>query len=91
MEARALRSHQGVGRRAGDAAQAFSPARPRLPGVEAELSYLAPTAERPYNYMYEPPGGIAQQNCDYRLRPVWIGDARTMASPPSIHDQGFAL
>jgi len=91
MEAQALDRHLGVHGLAGDAAHAFLPARPRLPGVEAPLSYLTPTAERPYNYMYEPASDIAQQNCDYRLRPVWIGDARAMASPPSIDDQGFAL
>jgi hypothetical protein len=89
MQAQALESHEGVHGRAGNTA--FSPARPRLPGVEAALSYLAPTAERPDNYMYEPPAGIAQQNCEYRLRAVWIGDARAMASPPSIHDEGFEL
>ena len=91
METRALASRLGADGRAGDAPYACSPARSRPPGVEARLSYLAPTAERPYNYMYEPPAGIAQQNCEYRLRPVWIGDARAMASPPSLHDQGFEL
>jgi hypothetical protein len=91
MQAQALESHQSVYERAGNTACAFSPAKPRLPGVEAGLSYLAPTAERPYNYMYEPPAGIAQQNCEYRLRPVWIGDARAMALPPSIHGEGFEL
>ena len=91
MQVRALGSSQGVQGWAGDTVYAFSPARPRLPGVEAGLSYLAPTAERPYNYMCEPPAGIAQQNCEYRLRPVWIGDARAMASPPSIQDEGFEL
>jgi hypothetical protein len=91
MEAQALASHHNVHGRAGNTACAFSPATPRLPGVEAGLSYLVPTAERPHSYMYEPPVGIAQQNCEYRLRPVWIGDARATASPPSIHDEGFEL
>jgi hypothetical protein len=91
MQAQALDSHQGVYGRAGRMANAFSPARPRPNGVEAGLSYLAPTAERPYSYMYDPPAGIARQNCEYRLRPVWIGDARAMASPPSIHVEGFEL
>jgi len=90
MQAHAPDSTQVI-RRVDDTAYAFSPARSGLPGVEAGLSYLAPTAERPYNYMYEPPAGIARQNCEYQLRPVWIGDARAMASPPSIHDEGFEL
>jgi hypothetical protein len=91
MQAQALDPYQSVRGRSGDTAPAFLPAKPRLPGVEAVLSYLAPTTVRPYNYMYEPPAGIAQQNCEYRICPVWIGDARAMASPPSIHDEGFEL
>jgi hypothetical protein len=47
--------------------------------------------ERPYNYMYEPPAGTARQNCDYRVSEVRIADARAMASPPSIHVEGFEL
>ena len=46
--------------------------------------------ERPYNYMYEPPAGTAQENCEYRVSPVWINDARAMASP-SIQVEGFEL
>src|SRR5215469_5819951 len=91
MEVQALGAHHGIHGRAGDTAFAFSPARPRLPGVEARLAYLAPTAERPYNYMHEPPAGIAQQNCEYRLCAVRISDGRAMASPPSIHHEGFEL
>jgi transcriptional regulator GlxA family with amidase domain len=56
----------------------------------AGLAYLAPITERPYNYMYEPSTGTAQQNCEYRVSPVWIKDARAMASP-SIHVEGFEL
>jgi hypothetical protein len=69
----------------------FSPAIPRPPGVTAELAYLAPITERPYNYMYEPPTGAAQQNCEYRMSAVRIEDARAMASPPSVHVEGFEL
>lgn len=91
MQAQTLDSYQGVRGRADDAGYGFSPATPRLPGVKAGLAYLAPTAERPYTYMYEPPAGTARQNCEYRVCPVWIADARAMASPPSIHEQGFEL
>jgi hypothetical protein len=41
--------------------------------------------------MYEPPTGTPQENCEYRVSPVWITDARAMASPPSIHVEGFEL
>jgi len=66
MQIQALDSRRDVGERADDAVYRFSPAIPRLPGVTAALAYLAPTTERPYNYMYEPPAGTAQENCEYR-------------------------
>ena len=91
MQIQALDSRRDVGERADDAVYRFSPAIPRLPGVTAVLAYLAPTTERPYNYMYEPPAGTARENCEYRESPVWIKDARAMASPPAIHVEGFEL
>jgi len=91
MPIQALDSRRDVGERADDAVYRFSPAIPRIPGVTAGLAYLAPTTERPYNYMYEPPAGTARENCEYRLSPVRINDARAMASPPSIHVEGFEL
>ena len=91
MQIQALDSRRDVGERADDAVYRFSPAIPRLPGVTAALAYLAPTTERPYNYMYEPPAGTARENCEYRESPVWIRDARAMASPPAIHVEGFEL
>src|SRR6516164_6138400 len=71
--------------------QIFTDDIPRLPGVTAVLAYLVSTTERPYNYMYEPPAGTARENCEYRESPVWIKDARAMASPPAIHVEGFEL
>jgi hypothetical protein len=91
MQIQAVDSPRHVRDRANETVGRFSPVIPRLPGVTAGLAYLAPTTERPYNYMYEPPTGTAQQNCEYRVSPVWIKDARAMASPPSIHVEGFAL
>ena len=81
MQIQAVDSRRDVGERANDAVHRFSPAVPRLPGVTAALAYLAPTTERPYNYMYELPAGTAQENCEYRISPVWIKDARTMTLP----------
>jgi hypothetical protein len=91
MQIQAPDSRRDVGERADEAVYRFSRAIPRLPGVTAALAYLAPADERPYNYMYEPPAGTARENCKYRMSPVWITDARAMASPPSIHTEGFEL
>jgi hypothetical protein len=81
-------SHPGP---AGGASCNFAPASPRVPGVTAGVGYLSPTTERPYNYMYGPPAGTPWQNCEYRVSPVRIADARAMASPPSIQREGFEL
>jgi hypothetical protein len=90
MQARANEAYYSGHGGESNAICGFSPATPRLPGVRAELAYLVPSSERPHNYMYEPPAGTARQNCEYRVSPVWIKDARAMASP-SIHVEGFEL
>jgi hypothetical protein len=69
----------------------YSPALPRVPGVTAELAYLSPPSGRPYTYMYEPPADVAKHNCDYKVSSVRIADARAMASPSTLHVQGFEL
>ena len=75
MQIQALESRRDVGERADDAVYRFSPAIPRLPGVTAALAYLAPTTERPYSYMYEPPAeqpertaSIGKSRCGSRTR-----------------------
>ena len=38
----------------------------RLPHVEADMNYLAPMAERPRNYTFEPPAGVPRSNTEPR-------------------------
>lgn len=91
MQTRLIERLESNPGRVAEARHPFSPAAPRLPRVSAELAYLGAFAARPYNYMYEPPAGTAWQNCEYRLYPVWITDARAMVARPSIHAEGFEL
>lgn len=91
MQNQALYPRRLIRGQADDMLYRFSLAVPRLPGVTAALAYLASTTERPYNYMYEPPAGIARENCEFRAGPVRISDARAMALPPAIHVEGFEL
>ena len=72
-------------------ARSFSPAAPRVPSVTAELGYLKPMTNRPYNYMYEPPAGTPWDNCDVQWRPVRIADARAMNPATAIDIEGFEL
>src|SRR5215469_1370018 len=44
----------------------YSPARPRVPGVVAEVAYLSPETEQPYTFMYRPPDGTAWDNCTWQ-------------------------
>ncbi|WP_424194042.1 CmcJ/NvfI family oxidoreductase [Ampullimonas aquatilis] len=59
--------------------------------VKAQLDYLLPMNERPFNFMYQPPNQGAWHNCAYESRQVMIGDARTNASNLSIDREGFEL
>ncbi len=62
-----------------------------LPYVEAELHYLAPMAERPRNYTFDPPPGVPRSNIVQDTRIVPIHDARPIASAISLDGEGFAV
>ncbi|MFL5287664.1 MAG: CmcJ/NvfI family oxidoreductase, partial [Rhodopila sp.] len=62
-----------------------------LPYVEADLHYLAPMAERPRNYTFDPPPGIPRSNTAHETHRVPIYDARPIASEASLDQQGFAV
>ncbi len=68
-----------------------TPSTAYLPSIEAGLSYLKHTDERPYNFMYEPPPGMPRQNCEYELHRMPITDARILSPGPSVHREGFEL
>lgn len=62
-----------------------------LPAVTAELGFFKYTRAKPLLYMYEPPTGIAQQNCHFELVPVPISDARHLGHRARIDIEGFEL
>ncbi len=59
--------------------------------VEATLNYLAPMAERPAYYLYEPPPGTPWRNTKGDRHQLAIRDARHLAPAPSLDVEGFAL
>lgn len=59
--------------------------------VEGELNYLGPMREKPYNYVYEPPPGVARNNAVYEPHRVRIASARPAAAGLSLDREGFAL
>ncbi len=59
--------------------------------VKTTLNYLAPMAERPVYYLYEPPPGTYWRNTKGDRRTVAIHDARGLDPQPSLDEQGFAL
>jgi hypothetical protein len=59
--------------------------------VESTLNYLAPMADRPYYYLYEPPAGTPWRNTSGDRRRVAIEDAREISPRLSLDEQGFAL
>jgi hypothetical protein len=62
-----------------------------LPAVEAELNYMERMAERPRNYTYEPPAGVARSNAVPEPHQVTIRNARPIASQITLDGEGFAL
>jgi hypothetical protein len=62
-----------------------------LVGVEAELSYLAPTAERPRTYTYDPPPGTPRTTVANEPHVVHISDFRPIVHDISLDAQGFGL
>lgn len=59
--------------------------------VTATLNFLAPSPERPFVYMYEPPPGLPARTGDYRGHAVPISDVRPIAAQLSLDEQGFVL
>jgi hypothetical protein len=59
--------------------------------VDAELHYLAPMAERPRNYTYDPPAGVPRSNTSHETHILPIRDLRPIASEVSLDREGFAL
>jgi hypothetical protein len=57
--------------------------------MQTTLSYLEPSGERPWHYMYDRPDGGPQHNCVFANHPAWIADARR--SNPSLEREGFEL
>ncbi|MEE3719932.1 CmcJ/NvfI family oxidoreductase [Tumidithrix elongata RA019] len=62
-----------------------------LPCFEADLNYLAPMAERPINYTYEPPAGTPRHNGTYAAQRLPIHNARAIAQDLSLEREGFAF
>jgi hypothetical protein len=62
-----------------------------LPFVEAELNYLAPMAERPRYFAYDPGPGEPRSNMAHEAHTVRIHDMRPIASEIALDRQGFAL
>jgi hypothetical protein len=68
-----------------------TPVELELPYVLGELHYLGPMTERPRNYTYEPPPGIARSNIVSEDHVVRIHSARPIAHGLSLDEEGFAL
>jgi len=62
-----------------------------LPFVEADLHYLAPMAERAFNYTYDPPPGVPRSNTRPETHRVAIHDMRPIESELSLDREGFEV
>lgn len=62
-----------------------------LPHVDATLNYLAPMAERPRQYTFDPPPGVLRSNSVHEAHIVPIHDVSGIASDISLDREGFAV
>ncbi|MEJ0016908.1 MAG: CmcJ/NvfI family oxidoreductase [Acetobacteraceae bacterium] len=62
-----------------------------LPHIDAALNYLAPTADRPRNYTFDPPAGVPRSNSTLETHTVAIHDARPLAGDITLDREGFAV
>jgi hypothetical protein len=62
-----------------------------LKGVVAPLNFLAPMAEKPFSYNYEPPPGTPLRNGRPVTHQVRVRDARAVAGQLSLDREGFVL
>jgi hypothetical protein len=63
----------------------------QLPYVEAALSYIEPTSDKPRSLEYQPPPGVPRTTAVYREHTVTIRDVRPVASALSLEREGFQL
>src|SRR5581483_8805251 len=58
--------------------------------VKATMHYLSRTERKPYLYMFEPPEGIPAAWGELNtVSDVVVHNARKLASPPSLDEEGF--
>jgi hypothetical protein len=62
-----------------------------LAHVDATLNYLAPMADRPRNYTFDPPPGVPRSNSSAEPHVVPVHDARAIAADISLDREGFAV
>lgn len=62
-----------------------------LPHVDAPLTYLAPMAERPHNYTYDPPPGVPRSNSVGETHVMPVFSVRPLERDVSLDREGFAL
>jgi hypothetical protein len=63
----------------------------RLNHVDTSMHYLEESAEKPYNYMYEPPAGVPARTGKYSPHPMRIYDGRAVCERLSLDTNGFML
>ena len=61
------------------------------PVIETTVTYLAPMAERPRYYFTAPPAGASWRNTRGDRHRMTVRSARTLAPPPTLDVEGFAL
>src|ERR1700722_16062451 len=62
-----------------------------LQGGGAPLNFMAPMAEKPFSYNYDPPPGVPVRNGQMIEHKVTVRDARPVNDALSLDREGFVL
>ena len=58
---------------------------------DPSLNCIAPPAERPRTYLFDPPEGTPWRNYETAVLPVKVEDGRGLAEEPTLDTAGLAL
>jgi hypothetical protein len=70
-----------------------SPAKPKptTAGTRSRITFVKRPRDPAYLYVYEPPAGVAAENCEADERLVAVANARAFQRPASLDHEGFQL
>jgi hypothetical protein len=65
--------------------------KPTMAGTRSRITFVKRPRDPAYLYVFEPPAGVATENCEADVHLVAIANARAFERPASLDHEGFQL